>query len=389
MAKIAFISTMGGIPWGGSEFLWAATAKQSLIEGHEVIISVYDWTINNPIVKELQYLGAYTLTRSRSRGYKYFCLKVVNRLAKFFNQEIISQMFQSPYQAVFDCKPDIICISQGGSFDLIGMPELSTPLLHSGVPYVFVCQFNSDILFSSSKIHTTVNQLYHQAKKIAFVSKHNLNLAERQLCQNIPNALVIQNPVNLVDYNYVHFPLQTQIKFACVARLHFIKGQDLLFEALSSPEWQKRNWQCNLYGSGEEEYYLKSLANYYNLSDRIHFHGHVQNVQSIWVENQILVLPSRGEGTPLALVESMICGRPAVITDVGGNIDWIEEGKTGFIAEAPTTKLINAALNRAWQFRDQWQSMGKNAHTLAMAKRDPHPENTLLNLLTDSILPFH
>jgi glycosyltransferase involved in cell wall biosynthesis len=171
-----------------------------------------------------------------------------------------------------------------------------------------VCQFNSDIYFPVDKRDNAV-QLYHQAKKVAFVSKHNLNLAERQIAERISNALVIQNPVNLADHNYISFPSQTKINIACVARLEIaFKGQELLFEALSSPEWHERNWQCNLYGSGPDEDYLRSLAIYYNINDRIHFQGHIPNVQSIWADNKILVLPSRGEGTPLALIEAMICG---------------------------------------------------------------------------------
>ena len=46
---------------------------------------------------------------------------------------------------------------------------------------------------------------------------------------------------------------------------------------------------------------------------------------SLGVRNHLLVLPSRAEGTPIALVEAMICARPAVVTDVGGNVEWLED----------------------------------------------------------------
>ena len=53
----------------------------------------------------------------------------------------------------------------------------------------------------------------------------------------------------------------------------------------------------------------------------VHFRGHVNDIRAIWEQNHLLVLPSRYEGLPLALVEAMWCGRPAVVTDVGGNAE--------------------------------------------------------------------
>ena len=55
--KIAFISTMDSAPWGGSEYLWATTAEQALKEGHEVMVSLYDWSVNQPLVTKLQVQG--------------------------------------------------------------------------------------------------------------------------------------------------------------------------------------------------------------------------------------------------------------------------------------------------------------------------------------------
>ena len=49
---------------------------------------------------------------------------------------------------------------------------------------------------------------------------------------------------------------------------------------------------------------------------------------------------SAAEGKPLALTEAMVCGRPAVVTDVGGNAELIEDGITGFVAESAMRELV-------------------------------------------------
>jgi glycosyltransferase involved in cell wall biosynthesis len=105
----------------------------------------------------------------------------------------------------------------------------------------------------------------------------------------------------------------------------------------------------------------------------VRFCGHVSDVEAIWKENHMLVLPSRYEGLPLVLVEAMWCGRPAVVTDVAGNSEVCFDNETGFVAPAPTVPLLADALERAWSRRSDWQSMGQAARAWAESQipRDP------------------
>jgi glycosyltransferase involved in cell wall biosynthesis len=57
----------------------------------------------------------------------------------------------------------------------------------------------------------------------------------------------------------------------------------------------------------------------------------------------------------------MHCNRPAVVTDVGDSASLIDEGVTGFVAAAPTARLFDEALEKAWAKREHWQEMGKRA----------------------------
>jgi glycosyltransferase involved in cell wall biosynthesis len=198
--------------------------------------------------------------------------------------------------------------------------------------------------------------------------------------------LIVKNPVNLTDRSPVPWPSPGPVQFACVARLEAsFKGQDLLFEALAADRWKNRDWQLRLYGDGIDRGYLERVARMYGLGGRIQFAGHVADVRGIWADNHLLVLPSRSEGTPLSLVESMLCGRPAVVTDVGGNAEWITEPETGFIAEAPSTISIARALERAWEARDLWPVMGARAHEKTRTQVDQDPGGTLVDLIERAV----
>jgi len=148
---------------------------------------------------------------------------------------------------------------------------------------------------------------------------------------------------------------------ACVARLDaFAKGLDLLFECLRSPVWRDRDLTVHLYGSGPHREALAELKRRWQL-DQVRFEGETPDIEGVWRDHHLLVLPSRQEGLPLALVEAALCARPAVVTDVAGNAEVVDDPLTGFIAKAPTVACLGEALERAWQRRADWHALGQAA----------------------------
>jgi glycosyltransferase involved in cell wall biosynthesis len=199
---------------------------------------------------------------------------------------------------------------------------------------------------------------------------------------DIKDSGVICNPLNISNLDYVEYPTNEIFNFASVARLEInFKGQDVLFQVLSQEPWRNRDWILNLYGKGPDEEYLRNLAAFYQIESKVSFKGHVDDVKDIWRENQILLMPSLGEGTPLALLEATICGRTAVVSDVGGNAEVIENMVTGFIADAPTPNSFGRVLEKAWEKRLSWQQMGLTARQKGLLKIDLEPDKTLLKVL--------
>jgi glycosyltransferase involved in cell wall biosynthesis len=93
----------------------------------------------------------------------------------------------------------------------------------------------------------------------------------------------------------------------------------------------------------------------------VRFHGQVSDIEAVWRRSHALVLPSRAEGSSLALQEAMACGRVPIVTDVGGNAELVEDGATGFVAAAPTVPAVGDALERAWRRRREWPEIGARA----------------------------
>ncbi|MFD8232586.1 glycosyltransferase [Streptomyces sp. NPDC059696] len=99
----------------------------------------------------------------------------------------------------------------------------------------------------------------------------------------------------------------------CVGRLCRQKGQDVLLSAWESVVRRVPGARLVLVGDGPEHARLRALA-----PGSVLFAGDVGDVVPWYRAADLVVLPSRWEGMALAPLEAMACGRPVVVTDVGG-----------------------------------------------------------------------
>lgn len=378
--KVAFISTMTAAPWGGSEALWSATAREVLARGGAAGLSTLSWPAAPAAIADLTSRGATWWPRRDAaperRGWTRRVAALTRRPAPT----------PSPFAPVFEFQPDVVCISQGGTFDFLLHDDLCDLLSRSALPYVVLCRFNSDDLPIHEFLRPRAVAFLTGARHLAFAAERNLRTAERQIGARLPRASVVQSPLGLRDVAALPFPAEEPLRLASVARLDAAyKGQDLLLQSFGEPAWQGRQWNLSLYGDGPDRPSLEALTRFYGLEGRVYFHGHVDDVAGIWRSHHLMVLPSRQEGTPQSLLQAMLCGRAAVATDVGGVSDWLVEGASGFVAEAATAPSIGRALARAWESRSHWDAMGRTAHDAALARLDRTPAVTLLHLLETAL----
>ena len=66
--KVAFVTTMTGYPWGGSEELWYRTALRLKAEGHDVLASVLFWPKMSDNVTSMKEKGIRLQVRKPSWG---------------------------------------------------------------------------------------------------------------------------------------------------------------------------------------------------------------------------------------------------------------------------------------------------------------------------------
>jgi len=229
----------------------------------------------------------------------------------------------------------------------------------NNIPYILDIQLADEFLWHSYA-NAAVN-CYKNAKAVYFLSAKNRNATEKQLGLKLGNAKRHFNPIK-ISPSIPQMQINNTIKFVCLGRMGVEhKRQDLILEILGSDTWKNRNWELHFCGGGEHMASLKHLVKMYQLEHKVIFKGQVENVSTIWEECHALLLPSMYEGMSLSVLECMQAGRVPIVTNTGGNSEYIVEGEHGFIAEAATFNLFSATMEKAWNQRNNWAAIGIKA----------------------------
>ncbi len=78
--------------------------------------------------------------------------------------------------------------------------------------------------------------------------------------------------------------------------------------------------------------------------DRVHVLGWRDDVPALMAAADVVVLSSAMEGSPIALIEAALLGRPAAATDVGGVRSVVEHGVTGLLVPPDDAHKLGGAL---------------------------------------------
>jgi glycosyltransferase involved in cell wall biosynthesis len=352
--KIILISTNPDI-WGGSEELWCDTALTLARDGHSVSALLSRPNVPHPRIETLHEQGVQVLHLNATS--LTLPERIWNRLAPSRLAIPAGQRFRKTLAAL---SPDFVLCSMGYPLEDLSWTSICRDLV---IPYALLIEQASEVDCPSNENLDHAVQSYRESFAIFFVSQANLLLLREQLGLPLKNATVVRHPVMAKPENPIPWPTQEQDDFflACPARLSLRdKGQDILIRTLAMPKWRERKLNITFYGRGMHLKSLQRMVDYHKLCC-VEFAGHTNNIEEIWRNHHACILPSRKEGLPLALVEAMWCGRTAIITDVGGSNEVLRDNATGFIARHPTVVDLDEALERAWQRRAEWQSMGQLA----------------------------
>jgi glycosyltransferase involved in cell wall biosynthesis len=148
-----------------------------------------------------------------------------------------------------------------------------------------------------------------------------------------------------------------------VGRLSLQKNLPLLLNALAGVS---EYFETTLVGDGELEGKLRNLAASLGLQN-IRFQGRADGVelQDLYRNADVFVLPSEREGMPLVLLEAMAMGLPVVATDIPGNRDVIAHGTNGILVPPNDAPALRMALKSITADPSRYQGMSAESRRIA------------------------
>ncbi|MCD1294183.1 hypothetical protein CUJ83_04135 [Methanocella sp. CWC-04] len=164
-----------------------------------------------------------------------------------------------------------------------------------------------------------------------------------------------------------------EFRILSVARLHPYKGLDHLIRAMSIVKKECPGAMLYLKGRGPSEKDLKALVSELNLGDSVRFLDKplpYENMPLVYSGADVYVQPSVIEPFGCAVTEAMACGKPTICSRIGGMMDTVEDGVTGYLVAPANHEEIAEKLIRMVKDRAMLNRMGDNARKRAEEKFD-------------------
>lgn len=140
-----------------------------------------------------------------------------------------------------------------------------------------------------------------------------------------------------------------RLRLAVVGGFDRRKGQDMAIRALARLRDAGIDAELDLVGRQGHPDYMAELAllvEGLDLGDRVHNLGERRDVPALMKGWDALLAPSRGEWTPLAIMEAMATGLPVVAASVGAVAELLDHGRCGVLVRPGDAEELTGAIAR-------------------------------------------
>lgn len=148
-------------------------------------------------------------------------------------------------------------------------------------------------------------------------------------------------------------------------------GVDIVAEAFAQASQKNDALRLFLFGKGSLEVRIQTILKEAQDAGKVYYGGFasLQELPDVYRSADVYVSASHSDGSSVSLMEALACGKPALLSDIPSNQEWIKHEKQGWFfpdgnIRILTEKMLNLPLG------PDLTEISKNARKLAEARAD-------------------
>jgi glycosyltransferase involved in cell wall biosynthesis len=151
-----------------------------------------------------------------------------------------------------------------------------------------------------------------------------------------------------------------------------IYGVDVIAQAFVQAARQCPELRLLMLGNGSQANQLRQIFLQGEVAERVVYTGHAsyEDLPRYYSMADLYLSASHSDGTSISLLEAMACGRPALVSDIPGNKEWVQEGVNGWLFPDGDAAAMAQAILRAVNQRQRLPEMGGAAREIAEQRAD-------------------
>ena len=316
--NIFFSNSISAHKWGGGE-KWMVTAGKGLKErGHHVTLSGKS--------------NSVFLTKAKESGLDILPLNIYadyNPFKILHTKWILKKK-----------KIDVIVLNLNKDIRVAGiaarMADIPVIIARNGIQlfsdkwkHKMTIKLVDGIITNSKSIKNAYNQF-------SWMNKNKTTV--------IYNGLGLKKNIKPLDIKTIWNIPKNHVVFVAAGRLVPQKGFDLLIDAANRLKKSARPFTLLIAGMGKDRKSLQEKIVLNKLSN-VKLIGFQNNLLSILKASDYVIMPSRQEGMPNVVMESMALGKPILAANVNGVSELMAHRKTGYIFKPMDVNAICEAMH--------------------------------------------
>ncbi len=140
-----------------------------------------------------------------------------------------------------------------------------------------------------------------------------------------------------------------------------IYGVDILAKAFVQAVREEPSLRLILLGSGSQSQTIHQIFDQAGLSEDIYWGGQVSqaNLPGFYRAADLYVSASHSDGSSVSLMEALGSGLPVVVSDIPGNLEWIQDGKNGWLFEDGDVEGLKNACLMSIKIEVSWSQLNR------------------------------